>query len=59
MGDQGADVNTVLGPLDPRVGDQLLKNADLSPTVKTDFCEFSCMRAFHVLSVAVLYWGSA
>ena len=26
--------------------DQPLKNADLSPTVKTEFCEFSCMRAF-------------
>ena len=26
--------------------DQTLKNADLSPTVKTEFCEFSCMRAF-------------
>eukprot|EP01048_Picozoa_sp_COSAG05_P000277 COSAG05_NODE_7_length_42457_cov_58.929152_34_plen_113_part_00 len=26
--------------------DQQLKHADLGPTVKTEFCEFSCMRAF-------------
>ena len=26
--------------------DQPLKHADLSPTVKTEFFEFSCMRAF-------------
>ena len=28
------------------IRDQPLKYADLSPTVKTEFCEFSCMRAF-------------
>eukprot|EP01047_Picozoa_sp_COSAG01_P122998 COSAG01_NODE_51894_length_351_cov_0.619048_1_plen_47_part_01 len=26
--------------------DQPLKYADLGPTVKIEFCEFSCMRAF-------------